>query len=84
MEWIQSISWEKIHFLDECHLFSKHLRRRKGIGPRGEVLKTVNKENDLSTTFSLTLLTTLNGNAESPFYYTIREESNSGEDFLGP
>lgn len=79
---IQTIPIEKLHFLDECHFECRKLRNTRGLGPVGKRICLSGPSEDLNLNFSLTLVTQIKANFMIPFSYTIREGSNTAEDFL--
>jgi len=76
---IQHIPWDRLKFLDECHVVPRKLRKRKVLGLIGQ--RTWIKVRDLhQKSFSITLMTQLD--ETRPLVFDIREESNTQWDFL--
>lgn len=78
VEEIQNVSWDRLKFLDECHVVPRKINKTKVLGPVGE--RTCITVADLhEKSFSVTLMTRLN--EDKPFVFDIREESNDQWDF---
>ena len=69
---------KKIKYLDEGHFSSRDLHRKRAWGEIGKITTYTNAS--LSSTYSLTVLTTLS--EERPVIATLRKDSNTQWDFL--
>lgn len=83
-EWVTFIPYiplTSLKFVDEAHYVSRNLHRNLVLAPIG-VQPYLRDGTDLADSFSLTLLTDLSEEADSPFYIDIRSYSNTEEDYL--
>jgi len=76
---ISEIPWDYLHFLDESHFESRQLLQRKALSPQKEYKKVFTNE-DLTDSYSLTLLTSLTDSKLT--HQHIRFSSNDSWDFL--
>eukprot|EP01129_Flabellula_baltica_P007609 TRINITY_DN297_c0_g1_i1.p1 TRINITY_DN297_c0_g1~~TRINITY_DN297_c0_g1_i1.p1 ORF type:complete len:311 (+),score=42.82 TRINITY_DN297_c0_g1_i1:1351-2283(+) len=79
LNWMLEVDITRLKFLDESHFDYRRLGRQRGIGPRGQRVHCCNT-NRLGQTFSLTLITSLVH--DPPYYFEIREQSNTQWDFF--
>jgi len=77
---IQTIPPEKMKFCDEGHFNSRDLYRRRVLGPRNRRLRS-NPKKDLSSSYSVTITTSLDPNTE-PILMDVRKETNSQFEFV--
>jgi transposase len=82
-EWVTLIAhipFSRLKFCDEAHFVPRTLQRQRAVGPRG-VRRYLTDRGRLGDSFSLTMLLDP-ANTANPFFFEIRAESNSEEDFL--
>jgi len=77
---IYNIPWEKLHFIDESHVFPKKLNNNLVVGPVGKTSNLMMVDS-LDHRFSITMMTSLK-NLPSPCVVDIRTESNTQFDFF--
>jgi transposase len=74
---VYQIPIDQLHFLDECHVVSRSLWKKKSISPKGEPI-IIFEQDDISFSYSLSLMLSTN---QSPVI-TVRNQSNNSWDFL--
>jgi hypothetical protein len=65
---VEKIDYSKLHYLDESSFNPRQLSASRGICRKGVPLKTLAPNLPISTTYSLTIPTTLKANLDSPFF----------------
>jgi len=75
---LQDIEWDNLVYLDEAHVVSRSLRKKKVLGVVNQ--RTWIKDSDLhGNSLSVTLLVRLD---QQPIFVELREDSNTQYDFL--
>lgn len=78
---ICNVDPKRLKYLDECHFVSRHLWKRRAISPINTKVRVVASE-DISSSYTLTLMTNISLEANIPWVAALREDSNTQFDFV--
>jgi len=74
VDWVQTISWERLKFCDESHIVQRELRKTRVLGLVND-RKWIADKTLHSKSASITLLVSCT--SDNPIFYDYREESNT-------